>query len=106
VLRNALRALVVAFYTLAGAAIIVDTQAAGGLPKEFPLLAELRQSLGRFVPQGRSPDEGAVASLLPDRGLDAYSDASSWEDLPEGAMVPSVTLPAGNSGVRVNRGVP
>ena len=82
--------MLLAFYSLAAVALIVDS--GRGLPEGFPFLDRIRALRAHFGDRDAGPD---MAALPP-----AYREASP------GAAAPNPGRPAGSDHVRVNRGLP
>jgi hypothetical protein len=106
-LRVAVRALALALYTLAGAAMIVDARHEGGLPESFPALAQLREMRGRLAVLGGPAAAGLPlvdgGETVPERTPGVAAAVGPGDGALPG---PRMTEPSGDPGVRVNRGLP
>ena len=88
--KNILRAMLVAFYSLAAVALIVDS--GRGLPKGFPLLDRIRELRAHFGDRDAGP---GMAALPP-----VYRDA------PPGVAAALPGRPSDFERVRMDRGLP
>lgn len=88
--KNILRAMLIAFYSLAAVAVVVDSRR--GLPEGFPFLDRIRGLRAHFGDRDARPDMAALPPVP--------------REAPPGVAAPLPSRPSDSERVRVNRGLP